>query len=76
MFDKKGIDPKLYTITFNNAQNVPRQGGRYGDCGVWVCILLYRLAYNKSLDVLDPIETALAYRERMAQFFWRYKISV
>jgi hypothetical protein len=76
VFDKKGIDPKLYAITFNTAQSVPTKGGTYRDCGMWVCIIFYRLAYNKSLDVLDPDQTALAYREKMAEFFWMYMISV
>lgn len=36
VFDKKGIDPKLYNITFNTAQGVPTKGGRRRDCGVWM----------------------------------------
>ncbi|GJS24319.1 phospholipase-like protein [Tanacetum coccineum] len=65
VFQKKGIDPSKYTITFRLADNVPKQGGVYGDCGVWGCILLYRLAHGLSLDVDDPVDVALAYREKM-----------
>ncbi|GKB72589.1 hypothetical protein Tco_0934001 [Tanacetum coccineum] len=65
IFQKNEIDPSKYTITFRLADNVPKQGGIYGDCGVWVCILLYRLAYGLSLDVDDPVDVALAYREKM-----------
>ncbi|GJS10946.1 phospholipase-like protein, partial [Tanacetum coccineum] len=65
VFDKKGIHPSDYTISFKLADNVPKQGGIYGDCGVWVCIFLYRLAHGLSLDVEDPVDVALAYREKM-----------
>ncbi|GKA48260.1 phospholipase-like protein [Tanacetum coccineum] len=69
VFRKKDIDPKHYTITFSQAQNAPRQGLNYGDCGVWVCILLYRLSCNISLEVRDHVHTALAYREQLTAFF-------
>nr|GEV67611.1 phospholipase-like protein [Tanacetum cinerariifolium] len=69
IFQKNEIDPSKYTITFRLADNVPKQWGIYGDCGVWVCILLYRLAHGFSLDVDDPVDIALAYREKMVPFF-------
>ncbi|GKC43837.1 phospholipase-like protein, partial [Tanacetum coccineum] len=65
VFASKGIDPTSYSIKFTNAQNVPKQGGVFGDCGVFVCLFLYRLAHGIPLDVEDPIQTALAYREKM-----------
>ncbi|GKA63562.1 pentatricopeptide repeat-containing protein [Tanacetum coccineum] len=65
VFDKKGIDPTDYCIRFKLADSVPKQGGIFGDCGVWVCIFLYRLAHGLSLDVEDPFDVALAYREKM-----------
>ncbi|GJY18473.1 phospholipase-like protein [Tanacetum coccineum] len=40
--------------------------GVFGDCGIWVCISLYRLANGLSLDVDDPVQIALAYRECLA----------
>ncbi|GJV61429.1 phospholipase-like protein [Tanacetum coccineum] len=55
VFDKKCIDPNTYRITFTIADSVPKQGGVFGDCGVWVCIFLYRLAHGLSLDVEDLI---------------------
>ncbi|GJX28796.1 ulp1 protease family, C-terminal catalytic domain-containing protein [Tanacetum coccineum] len=45
------------------AYGIPIQGGLYGDCGLWVCIFLYRLSHNIPLEVDDPINIALAYRE-------------
>ncbi|GJS02747.1 phospholipase-like protein [Tanacetum coccineum] len=74
VFDKKCIDPNTYRIKFTIADNVPKQGGVFGDCGVWVCIFLYRLAHGISLDVEDPIQTALAYQERMARFYFQHKV--
>ncbi|GJU27382.1 phospholipase-like protein [Tanacetum coccineum] len=65
VFQKKGIDPSKYTITFRLVDNVPKQEGIYGDCGVWVCILLYRLAHGLSLDVDDLVDVAMTYREKM-----------
>ena len=74
MFEKKRINPATYFITFKNAHNIPSQGGLFGDCGIWVCIWLYRLAYGKSLAVDNPVQTALAYRERMADFYFKHKV--
>nr|GEW17359.1 phospholipase-like protein [Tanacetum cinerariifolium] len=65
VFDKKGIHPSNYTISFKLAHNVPKQGDIYGDCGVWDSIFLYRLAHGLSLDVKDPVDVVLAYREKM-----------
>ena len=74
IFKKKGIDPNSYKISFSFSTSTPIQGDLYGDCGVWVCIMLYRLAYGVSMDTRCPIKTALAYREHMTRFFWKYKI--
>ena len=52
VFDKKRIDPENYKISFRLAQNVPKQGGVFGDCGVFVCMFLYRL-------VVDPVSFVL-----------------
>ncbi|GJU20857.1 phospholipase-like protein [Tanacetum coccineum] len=41
VFASKGIDPTSYIIKFTNAQNVLKQGGVFGDCGVFVCLFLY-----------------------------------
>ncbi|GJY01530.1 phospholipase-like protein [Tanacetum coccineum] len=65
VFDKKGINQSDYCIRFKLADSVPKQGGIFGDCGVWVCIFLYRLSHGLSLDVEDPVNVALAYREKM-----------
>ncbi|GJX57755.1 hypothetical protein Tco_0287652 [Tanacetum coccineum] len=69
VFDQKGIDHTRYTISFTNDVNVPKQGGVFGDCGIWTCIFFYRLSHGLSLDVDNLIQTALAYREHMAEFF-------
>ncbi|GJV28869.1 phospholipase-like, aminotransferase-like mobile domain protein [Tanacetum coccineum] len=55
VFASKGIDPTNYSIKFTNEQNVPKQGGVFGDCRVFVCQFLYRLAHGIPLDVEDPI---------------------
>nr|GEZ07285.1 phospholipase-like protein [Tanacetum cinerariifolium] len=61
MFVSKGIDPTHYNIKFRHAQNVPKQGGAFGDYGVFICLFLYRLAHGIPLDVEDPIKTIIAY---------------
>ncbi|GJW16964.1 ulp1 protease family, C-terminal catalytic domain-containing protein [Tanacetum coccineum] len=76
VFVKKNIDKTNYSISFQYAQGVPIQGGLYGDCGLWVCIFLYRLSHNLPLEVDDSIEFALAYRERLIEFFWKHKMLV
>nr|GEW13460.1 F-box domain-containing protein [Tanacetum cinerariifolium] len=65
IFQKNGIDPSKYTITFRLDDNVPKQEGVFGDYDVWVYILLYRLAHGLSLDVDDHVDVALTYREKM-----------
>lgn len=70
---KKNIEPKSYSITFGYEENVPVQGGYYGDCGIWLCIFFYRLTHNLPLMVDDPVQFALAYREQMIDFYWKHK---
>nr|GEV44001.1 phospholipase-like protein [Tanacetum cinerariifolium] len=74
VFASKGIDPNIYSIKFSKEQNVPQQGGLFGDCGVFVCLFLYRLAYGIPLAVEDPIQMALAYREKMVKFYFEHMI--
>ncbi|PWA93253.1 phospholipase-like, Aminotransferase-like mobile domain protein [Artemisia annua] len=76
VFDQLGIDPVSYRIKFMNAEDVPRQGGLFDDCGVWVCILLFRLGNDRPLEFDNPIQTALAYRERLIKFYYKHKIHV
>ncbi|PWA66273.1 phospholipase-like protein [Artemisia annua] len=35
VFNTKGINPVTYRITFRNGDDAPKQGGIFGDCGVW-----------------------------------------
>ena len=42
VFAKKNIDPAKYKISFKVADGVPKQGGVFGDCGVFLCMFLYR----------------------------------
>lgn len=72
ILESKGISAKDYKITYQFPA-VPEQHELYGDCGVWVCILLYRLCRGLPLEVDDPLQTALAYRERILQYFWKHK---
>ncbi|GKB40993.1 phospholipase-like protein [Tanacetum coccineum] len=71
----KGISADDYKITYKYA-DAPFQASLFGDCGIWVCIFIYRLCRNLPLTVDDPLETALAYRERMLEYFWTHKIPV
>ncbi|PWA71872.1 ulp1 protease family, C-terminal catalytic domain-containing protein [Artemisia annua] len=75
VFEKKCIDRAKYGITFKDARNIPAQGGLFGDCGIWVCIFLYRLSHGKRLAVENPVQAALAYREHMANFFFKHRVS-
>nr|GEV09333.1 zinc knuckle CX2CX4HX4C [Tanacetum cinerariifolium] len=52
VFDKKGIDKSTYRVTFRIVKNVPKQG---------VCLVIVDI----SLDVDDPVQTALADCERI-----------
>ncbi|PWA71869.1 ulp1 protease family, C-terminal catalytic domain-containing protein [Artemisia annua] len=72
----KGIETDGYAITWKFADNVPQQCTDYGDCGIWVCINLYRLCHNMSLNAEDPAKTAIAYRERMVDYLWKQKIEI
>ncbi|GJV99716.1 ulp1 protease family, C-terminal catalytic domain-containing protein [Tanacetum coccineum] len=69
VFEKKNIDKDKYSISFRYADGVPIQGGLYSDYGLWVCIFLYRLSHYLPLEVDDSINVALAYHERMIDFF-------
>ncbi|PWA41649.1 phospholipase-like, Aminotransferase-like mobile domain protein [Artemisia annua] len=69
----KGISVDMYDIQYDYAR-VPVQGGLFGDCGVWVCICLYRLCRNEQLEVKDPVQAALAYRERMLDYYFDNKV--
>lgn len=70
----KGIEPEGYAITWKYADNVPQQCTSYGDCGIWVCINLYRLGHNMTLEADDAANTAIAYRERIVDYLWKHKI--
>ncbi|GJZ59490.1 phospholipase-like, aminotransferase-like mobile domain protein [Tanacetum coccineum] len=74
VFVRKGIDPNSYSIKFSHAENVPQQGGVFGDCGVFLCLFLYRLVNGIPLVVEDPIQVALAYQEKLVKFYFEHKI--
>ncbi|GJZ34133.1 phospholipase-like protein [Tanacetum coccineum] len=75
ILERKGISADDYKITYKYA-DAPFQSSLFGDCGIWVCIFIYRLYRNIPLTVDDLLETALAYRERMLEYFWSHKIPV
>ncbi|PWA69469.1 phospholipase-like protein [Artemisia annua] len=60
VFQKKGIDPSTYNITFYHLDKIPKQSGIFGDCGIWV--VSFYIAW-----LMDPVQAALAYREQMAK---------
>ncbi|GKB61806.1 phospholipase-like protein [Tanacetum coccineum] len=72
---RKGLVVGDYKITYKFEEKVPHQGSVYGDCGVWVCLLLYILTHKLPLVFGDPLQVALAYRERVLGYFWKYKVS-
>ncbi|GKA52628.1 phospholipase-like protein [Tanacetum coccineum] len=53
-----------------HADHVPKQGRVFGDCGVFLCMFLYRLAHGVPLVVDDPVQAALAYHEKMIRFYF------
>nr|GFB16465.1 phospholipase-like protein [Tanacetum cinerariifolium]GFB16474.1 phospholipase-like protein [Tanacetum cinerariifolium]GFB17341.1 phospholipase-like protein [Tanacetum cinerariifolium] len=73
-FEKKNIDPAKYKISFRHTDHVPKQGGVFGDCGVFLYMFLYRLAYGVPLAVDDPVQTALAYREKINHFYFQHNM--
>ncbi|GJU87703.1 ulp1 protease family, C-terminal catalytic domain-containing protein [Tanacetum coccineum] len=75
ILDAKGIPLESYNINFVIGKDVPIQGDAYGDCGVWVCIFLYRLIHKMAVSAKDPQIVGLAYREHMFDYFWKYKIA-
>ncbi|GJV46389.1 phospholipase-like protein [Tanacetum coccineum] len=74
VFEKKNIDPEKYKISFKVADGVTKQGGVFGDCGVFLCMFLYRLANGVPLALDDPLQSALAYREKRIHFYFKHKM--
>nr|GEV41846.1 phospholipase-like protein [Tanacetum cinerariifolium] len=74
VFEKKNIDPTKYKISFKVADGVPKQGGVFGDCGVFLCMFLYRLANGIPLALDDPLQSALAYHEKLIHFYFKHKM--
>ncbi|GKD36002.1 hypothetical protein Tco_1251511 [Tanacetum coccineum] len=66
----KNIDPSNYSISYRYDVNVPRQGKFTGDCRIWVMQNLYTLLNNLPLEVSNPTQAGLAYREHLTDFFW------
>lgn len=72
VFQKKGIDPTRYTVSFENVERVPKQGGVFGDCGIWACFfytscrtaslwiwkILFRLPFHIGNNLLGFISGA------------------
>ncbi|GJT59925.1 ulp1 protease family, C-terminal catalytic domain-containing protein [Tanacetum coccineum] len=75
VMEKENIDPSNYSISYRYAVNVPRQGKFTGDYGIWVIRDLYMLLNNLPLEVSNPTQAGLAYREHLIDFFWKYKIA-
>ncbi|GJV54390.1 phospholipase-like protein [Tanacetum coccineum] len=64
----RSISADDYKITYKYAAAL-FQASLFGDCGIWVCIFVYILCRNLPMTVDDPLETALAYCERMLEYF-------
>ncbi|GJU40474.1 phospholipase-like protein [Tanacetum coccineum] len=74
VFEKKNIDPAKYKISFKVADGVPKQGGVFGDCGVFLCMFLYRLANGIPLALNDPLQSTLSYQEKLIHFYFKHKM--
>lgn len=68
--------PEQFKLQWDYADNVPRQKGELGDCGVWVCVMMYMLSKGNSISTLSmglkgngAIEFAWKYRLKMGNFF-------
>ncbi|GJU69268.1 phospholipase-like protein [Tanacetum coccineum] len=70
VFEKKNIDPAKYKISFKVADGVPKHCGVFGDCGVFLCML----ANGIPLALDDPLQSALAYREKLIHFYFKHKM--
>nr|GEY38887.1 phospholipase-like protein [Tanacetum cinerariifolium] len=68
VFEKENIDLAKYKNSFRHDYHVPKQGGVFGDYGVFL------LAYCVPLAVEDPVQAALAYREKMIHFYFQHKM--
>ncbi|GKF08742.1 phospholipase-like protein, partial [Tanacetum coccineum] len=58
-----------YKITYQIEEKVLHQAVVYGDCRVWVCLLLYRLTHKLPVVFGDPLQVVIAYRKRMLAYF-------
>ncbi|GJU55622.1 phospholipase-like protein [Tanacetum coccineum] len=52
VFDTKGIAKSTYQITFSIAENVPKQGGVFGDCGVWAALAYRELMTSNNVTFI------------------------
>ncbi|XP_071714465.1 uncharacterized protein [Rutidosis leptorrhynchoides] len=52
VFDRPGLNKKSYTISVRNNSlcETPQQNSEFGDCGVFVCMFMYRLAFKRSVQ--------------------------
>nr|GEX07651.1 phospholipase-like protein [Tanacetum cinerariifolium] len=74
VFEKKNIDLVKYKISFKVADGVPKEGGIFGDCDVFLCMFLYRLLNGIPLALDDPLQSALAYQEKLIHFYFKHKM--
>nr|GEV49038.1 potassium channel KAT3-like [Tanacetum cinerariifolium] len=74
VFKKKNIDLAKYKIFFRHVDHVLKQDGVFGDCCVFLCMFLYRLAYGVPLVVDDPVQAALADHEKTIRIYFMHKM--
>nr|GEV62133.1 transposase, MuDR, MULE transposase domain protein [Tanacetum cinerariifolium] len=56
---RSNFQKSRYGLCFR--KDVPIQGDAYGDCGVWMCIFLYRLIHKMAVSAKDPQIASKAY---------------
>ncbi|XP_071691474.1 uncharacterized protein [Rutidosis leptorrhynchoides] len=75
VFDRLGLNKGSYTISFRShpQKETAQQRSMFGDCGVFVCMFMYRLAFNMPVNTsLDTVEVALWYRESLLSLFYEF----
>ena len=61
-----------FKFRYNPYQNLPQQSGPLGDCGVWVCRNMERVAYKIHLEESRSTkDLVFAYRKRMLDTLFR-----
>ena len=74
-WENAGCDTALdypFTFRYNPYPDMPQQTGPYGDCGVWVCKYMEKLAHKLDLKKTQSTkDLAWDYRKMMLEIFFQ-----